>query len=212
MNAIQRPDAVVAQTTQAISTAGKSTGVVFTGPSVDDAAIAAVLARSGAARAADTAIRHCAACKTKMSCDDVASLLERAGVEQHEVKVVLAYHAQRTPDVFTDDALRSLNQLDWSDVARANLEENRRAEAAQVAGFQAYLRDDLDQHVRLSDDTKRTIDKLKARDREQRDLSGDSAFETAAKLEAKAAENNVSLSPTEATLLLLRARARNGQP
>jgi hypothetical protein len=183
----------------------------FDGPAVAMADVEAVLARSAKAREAHATICSCAHSGERLDGRAVEDMLVRAGAEQSDVKVVLAHHARATPSAFTDDGIRFLNKLDWSDIGTAFIDELRQQNADSETKFATFIREDGSRHRELDGDRKRVVAGLQEKAQQQKAMQSESAFDTAAQVEGQAAQANVRLSPVEATVLTLRARALRSQ-
>jgi hypothetical protein len=185
--------------------------LAFEGPQVAIGDVQAVLARSAVARDAHEVIQRCAHGGHRLDGAEVQSLLDRAGKETPDVKMVLAYHAKATPQAFSEDGIRFLNKLDWSDIGSAFVDELRKQNADSEVNFADFIRLDGEQFRQLDGDRKRVVAGLQEKANQQLAMQSDSAFDTAAQIEGQAAQVNVTLSPVEATLLTLRARALRSQ-
>ena len=167
-------------------------------PDVSLADVSACIGRSKQARSAhEDILKRVADGTGRLKRSDIESMLSRAGVEQTDVKTVLAYHAKHSASAFDDGALKFLNSLDWTDVSAAHVEELKRQNKEQVESHQSFMKDDKrDFDALKADDTKKVV---KANDEKGR-LQKKSAFE----LEGDFAEETTKsgLNNKEAFLLL----------
>lgn len=178
---------------------GFETGVgVGAIPEVSYADINACLRRSSAARGAnDDILKSVANGSERLHRKDLESMLARAGLEQTDVKTVLAYHAAHTPHAFDAGALKFLHTLDWSDVSAAHVDELKRQNQEQVESHQTFIKDDKRDFDALKSDDAR---KLQKTNDEKGRLQKKSTFEIEGDFADEASKS--SLNKKEAFLLL----------